>query len=1055
MAASSAGSSPTGDAPQIPRRNLRQATLIIPQTGRRVKRRITLHEVDGQNEESNSPEESTSDTTPLLFRTRTNSATWRRKRGTLSVGKAAKLRASEKIIGVKDFLISDVGKGVFKCSLAYLLGSMATFVPFLRDFLGHQDGKHMVATITVYFHPARSLGSMFDALICAFAAFIYAAFISITSMSVSAFFSDTLDLMPVGQVIVLIVFCGGGLGFIGWVKQRKGDALVNVACSLASLAIITVITKEGAVQAGDFSFAKINQVLKMVVMGVVATMAVSFVIFPVSGRLNLRKNITSVTDSLADMLALIASSFLSGFEQELEETPFKNIAERHLQTYSTLAKNLKEARYEHYVVGTERQYRIEAKLVHCVQRVTQSIGGLRSAAAMQFAVSRQTVALAKHGNNKTYSAHSTPSSGVGPFATPPARTSSGDFAGILSAIDELSDEDNANDEYLNEPLSSYSVGFRSPLEIFSLFIHHLGPSMRSLAFTVKEILDEQPFRQGATHEVTVSPKFRTSLDRAIELYTGARREALKAVYDQKDMNRDRPVEVEADWEEVAASCGHFSFSLLEVAEQVKEYLLILDELQLEVEERPAGRTWSWLKFWRPQAKSRPGSDEPEAEHMIDDPDSAGLPVKISAESRPTDTHISSEKDKEKPTIKQRIFGRLWNALSVFRRDDTKFAIKVGVGAAIYAMPSFIVATRPIYGQWRGEWGLLSYMLVCSMTIGASNTTGYSRFLGTCLGAVCAIAAWEISNGNPFLLAFLGWCMAFWTSYIIVGKGKGPMGRFIMLTYNLSALYAYSLSVKDDDDDGDEGGTHPIISEIAFHRVLAVLSGCIWGLIITRLVWPISARQKLKDGLSLLWLRMGLIWKRDPLMTITDGETPNQYMNLREEFELQRFLSRLEKLQASAKSEFELKGPFPDAQYSRILKSTGRILDAFHAMNVVILKDLTSSQGETALLKATARERAQLCSRISHLFSVLASSMALSYPLNDALPNTEHTRDRLLARISAYRKSEASANGTSDEDFGLLYTYALVTGQLSCEIKEILMEIEGLFGVLDEDLLKLQ
>jgi uncharacterized protein (UPF0333 family) len=88
-------------------------------------------------------------------------------------------------------------------------------------------------------------------------------------------------------------------------------------------------------------------------------------------------------------------------------------------------------------------------------------------------------------------------------------------------------------------------------------------------------------------------------------------------------------------------------------------------------------------------------------------------------------------------------------------------------------------------------------------------------------------------------------------------------------------------------------------------------------------------------------------------------------------------------------------------------------------------------------------------------TVLASSMALSYPLNDALPNTDHTRDRLLARIFAYRKNEAATNETSDEDFGLLYTYALTTGQLSNEIKEVLREIEDLFGVLEEDLLRLQ
>lgn len=99
-------------------------------------------------------------------------------------------------------------------------------------------------------------------------------------------------------------------------------------------------------------------------------------------------------------------------------------------------------------------------------------------------------------------------------------------------------------------------------------------------------------------------------------------------------------------------------------------------------------------------------------------------------------------------------------------------------------------------------------------------------------------------------------------------------------------------------------------------------------------------------------------------------------------------------------------------------------------------------------------------------------MKLEYPLNDALPNTEHTRDRLLAKIFNYRKYEQAKSTTTDEDFGLLYAYgtvdpyacvglrtdrssiALVTGQLSQEIKIVLKEIEGLFGVLNEDLLKL-
>jgi hypothetical protein len=50
-----------------------------------------------------------------------------------------------------------------------------------------------------------------------------------------------------------------------------------------------------------------------------------------------------------------------------------------------------------------------------------------------------------------------------------------------------------------------------------------------------------------------------------------------------------------------------------------------------------------------------------------------------------------------------------------------------------------------------------------------------------------------------------------------------------------------------------------------------------------------------------------------------------------------------------------------------MDSTNKMLDSFHAMNLVIQKNLNASEGEAALLRYTAEERAQLCSRISHLF----------------------------------------------------------------------------------------
>jgi len=54
--------------------------------------------------------------------------------------------------------------------------------------------------------------------------------------------------------------------------------------------------------------------------------------------------------------------------------------------------------------------------------------------------------------------------------------------------------------------------------------------------------------------------------------------------------------------------------------------------------------------------------------------------------------------------------------------------------------------------------------------------------------------------------------------------------------------------------------------------------------------------------------------------------------------------------------------------------------------------------------------------------VMASSMKLAYPLNDVLPNVEHTRDRLLAKVFEFRQTGLGKVIAKDEDYELLYAY---------------------------------
>jgi hypothetical protein len=94
----------------------------------------------------------------------------------------------------------------------------------------------------------------------------------------------------------------------------------------------------------------------------------------------------------------------------------------------------------------------------------------------------------------------------------------------------------------------------------------------------------------------INEHFRRSLIDANTLFANARKEALNVVYKHKIPQKTGSVEVAADFEEVAASCGYFTSSLQDFAEDMVTFLDILEELK---ERRyPRKRTWSWLKIWK-------------------------------------------------------------------------------------------------------------------------------------------------------------------------------------------------------------------------------------------------------------------------------------------------------------------------------------------------------------------------------------------------------------------------------------------------------------------------
>lgn len=58
---------------------------------------------------------------------------------------------------------------------------------------------------------------------------------------------------------------------------------------------------------------------------------------------------------------------MNGSEEDLLQPEFTKAATSHRTVFTSMMKNLKEAKFEHYINGTEKEYILEKKLVECMQ----------------------------------------------------------------------------------------------------------------------------------------------------------------------------------------------------------------------------------------------------------------------------------------------------------------------------------------------------------------------------------------------------------------------------------------------------------------------------------------------------------------------------------------------------------------------------------------------------------------------------------------------------------------------------------------------------------------
>lgn len=278
---------------------------------------------------------------------------------------------------------------VLKCSFAYFLGSLFTFVPALNAFIGYNHtSSHLVATATVFFNPAKTLGGMVEAAAYGWGYVLFAVCVCLGSMVTTDFFVDR-DYYLIAHSISLFFWLSGATFIVSFLKAHWNKPPVATASSLCFITIFIIVVREGSVNRGDFDTTRIEQITTAVATGTLITVACCVVFWPVSAAKKLKKDVDATLASYRVLLKLLTKTFL--LDDDLPEfkanRTLQTAIQSHQASFTALQKSLKEAKLETVwnseVRGRAAEY---DAVIKSMQRLSQHMGGLRSSCGIQFEI---------------------------------------------------------------------------------------------------------------------------------------------------------------------------------------------------------------------------------------------------------------------------------------------------------------------------------------------------------------------------------------------------------------------------------------------------------------------------------------------------------------------------------------------------------------------------------------------------------------------------------------------------------------------------------------------
>ncbi|CEP10684.1 hypothetical protein [Parasitella parasitica] len=336
---------------------------------------------------------------------------------------------------------------------------------------------------------------------------------------------------------------------------------------------------------------------------------------------------------------------------------------------------------------------------------------------------------------------------------------------------------------------------------------------------------------------------------------------------------------------------------------------------------------------------------------------------------------------------------LHNINEWLRKDPTRYAIKFAVTMELLALMAWlpIQGVNELYNINRGQWALLSAMVVFNFTVGSTALQCLFRVLATVIGAVCGYICLLAADRNqyPYVIAIMILLFQIPMWYALLGSKYPKIGFISLLTMAVIVSTGYA-------DRYQEQLFDPVWKR-TFTAIIAILV----VLIVDQLLWPVWARKMVRRHVSDLLIATGIQYSKVASLVCQANTSSYRYEHTLQDAQCNAKILRrqhqlcVQMLDLAQMEPRMTKGTFPIDVYRQILDHELNIL--YWIEHLLKVQTFITTRVRQLIMNPMNSYRKELAAAVHLYLFTLAGSLRTKSSLPASLPSAELARQMLQQR----------------------------------------------------------